>query len=57
MATGTQISGFAGGAVLYQFGYTGVQRMSDFSNSSLFCYLSQHMCFRPDLPSRHRILS
>jgi len=28
MATGTEVSGFAGGAVLYQFGFTGVQRMS-----------------------------
>jgi hypothetical protein len=26
MATGTDVSGFAGGAVLYQFGFTGVQR-------------------------------
>jgi hypothetical protein len=28
MATSDEISGFAGGAVLYQFGFTGVQRMS-----------------------------
>jgi len=28
MATGTEVSGFAGGAVLYQFGFTGVQRIS-----------------------------
>jgi len=28
MATGTDVSGFAGGAVLYQFGFTGVQRKS-----------------------------
>jgi hypothetical protein len=27
MATSDEISGFAGGAVLYQFGFTGVQRM------------------------------
>jgi len=31
MATGTDVSGFAGGAVLYQFGYTGVQRSFPFT--------------------------
>jgi len=35
MATGTEVSGFAGGAVLYQFGFTGVQRMPHLHTSSL----------------------
>jgi hypothetical protein len=35
MATGTEVSGFAGGAVLYQFGFTGVQRMSPLLHLSI----------------------
>ena len=36
MATGTEVSGFAGGAVLYQFGFTGVQRMFHLYASRLY---------------------